>query len=53
MTIMYVWLVKCPTCKEAIRLENKTAAKRAYSQHLKKCSDVESPVLIESPYVGT
>lgn len=52
MTIMYVWLVKCETCKIAIRLERKTEAKQAFTQHLKRCSDVEKPRLVEAPYIG-
>jgi hypothetical protein len=53
MTIKYVWLVRCETCNEQVRLVTMTEAKRAYSQHLKKCTDVESPILIEAPYVGS
>ncbi len=48
----FVWLVRCDTCKESIRLERKTEAKIAFSMHLKKCSDVNSPELIEAPFVG-
>lgn len=53
MTRMYVYLVECKSCKVAIRLETKTEAKQAFSQHLKKCTDVEAPILIEAPYVGS
>ena len=53
MTIMYVWLVRCPTCKEGIRLETKTEAKQAFYKHMKKCSDVEKPILVEAMYVGS
>lgn len=53
MTIMYVWLVECKSCKEAIRLETKTEAKQAFNQHLKKCSDVEKPRLVEAVYIGS
>jgi hypothetical protein len=48
----YVWLVHCPSCKESIRLEKKTEAKIAFKMHLKKCTDVNPPELIEAPYVG-
>lgn len=50
---MYVWLVRCETCKEGIRLETKTEAKAAYSKHLKKCTDVEKPRLVEAVYIGS
>ena len=53
MTRMYVYLVKCSTCNESIRLETKTEAKQAFTQHLKKCSDVEKPRLVEAVYIGT
>ena len=53
MTRMYVYLVECKSCKQAVRVETKTEAKGAYSKHLKRCSDVEAPVLIEAPYVGS
>jgi len=53
MTRMYVWLVSCPTCKEAIRLETMTEAKQAFSKHMKKCTDVEKPRLVEAVYIGT
>jgi len=53
MTIMYVWLIHCPTCKEGIRVETKTEAKAAYRKHMRRCSDVEFPVLVEAPYVGS
>jgi hypothetical protein len=53
MTIMYVWLVQCPTCKEGIRLETKTEAKAAYYKHMRKCSDVEKPRLVEAMYIGS
>jgi hypothetical protein len=49
----YVYLVKCETCREQIRLTTKTEAKRAFSMHLKKCSDVNPPELVEAPYVGS
>jgi hypothetical protein len=49
----FVWLVRCDTCKESIRLERKTEAKRAFSMHLKKCSDVSVPELVEGPFIGT
>lgn len=48
----YVWLIRCETCKEQIRLVTKTEAKQAFTQHLKRCSDVEKPRLVEAPYIG-
>ena len=53
MTIMYVWLVECKSCKQAVRVETKTEAKGAYSKHLKRCSDVEKPRLVEAVYIGS
>jgi len=53
MTRMYVWLVECKSCREAIRLVTMTEAKQAFSKHMKKCTDVEKPRLVEAVYIGT
>jgi len=53
MTIKYVWLVECKSCREGIRLVTMTEAKAAYSKHMKKCTDVEKPILVEAMYVGS
>lgn len=50
---MYVYLVECKSCKQAVRVETMTEAKQAFTQHLKKCTDVDKPRLVEAVYIGS